>query len=135
VKALLKLKYFPIIMSQRMNCETSKSAFLSISGSLRFVLAWMISALAASAHGQNLLLKTETFDADPGWDGRYNRATDPGAKQIRQNFGFSAATFFGWISGRFLLPPFRRPLCSARPLPAASCGFTTMVLRANEFPV
>jgi hypothetical protein len=36
-------------------------------------------------------LKTETFDADPGWEGRNNRATDPGPRQIVQNFGFDAA--------------------------------------------
>src|SRR5207253_3384259 len=39
-----------------------------------------------------LLLKTETFDADPGWDARNNRATDPGPRQIVQNFGYSASS-------------------------------------------
>jgi hypothetical protein len=52
----------------------------------------MISILAASTRGQALLLKTETFDVDPGWDGRNNRATDPPPRQIVQNFGFSAST-------------------------------------------
>src|SRR5438093_873552 len=51
----------------------------------------MLSAVA-STHGQALLLKTETFDADPGWDGTNNRATDPGPRQIVQNFGFSGAS-------------------------------------------
>ncbi len=41
---------------------------------------------------QSLLLKTETFDTDPGWDGHNNRATDPGPRQIVQNFGFSGST-------------------------------------------
>jgi hypothetical protein len=52
----------------------------------------MISILAASTHGQPLLLKTETFDTDPGWDGRNNRATAPAPRQIVQNFGFSSST-------------------------------------------
>jgi hypothetical protein len=40
-------------------------------------------------HGQNMLLKTETFEAEPSWEGRNNRATDPGPRQIVQNFGFN----------------------------------------------
>jgi hypothetical protein len=52
----------------------------------------MFSALAASTHGQPLLLKTETFDADPGWDGRNNRASDPSPRQIVQDFGFSSSS-------------------------------------------
>ncbi len=52
----------------------------------------MISILAQSTHGQPLLLRTETFDADPGWDGRNNRATDPAPRQIVQNFGFNSSS-------------------------------------------
>src|SRR5439155_6650395 len=66
----------------------SKSHFLSV----RLALACLISALAESTHGQSLLLKTETFDADTGWDGRNNRATDPAPRQIVQNFGFSSSS-------------------------------------------
>src|SRR3989442_7013121 len=67
----------------------SKSDFLSVS--VRLALACMIWSLAESTHGQPLLLRTETFDADPGWDGRNNRATDPAPRQIVQNFGFSSS--------------------------------------------
>src|SRR5437762_13003545 len=70
----------------------SESAFLSASVSVRLALACMIWGLAESTHGQPLLLKTETFDADPGWDGTNNRATDPGPRQIVQNFGFNSST-------------------------------------------
>jgi hypothetical protein len=35
-----------------------------------------------------MLLKTETFDVDPGWDGRNNRATDPVPRQIVQKLRF-----------------------------------------------
>lgn len=59
----------------------------------------MIAALAGSAHGQTLLLKTETFNADPGWEGRNNRATDPGSRTITQNFGFSATSNAGGPAG------------------------------------
>src|SRR5437667_6230735 len=76
----------------KLNRGASKSNFLSLSVSVRLALSCMISALAASTHGQALLLKTETFDADPGWDGRNNRATDPPPRQIVQDFGFSGST-------------------------------------------
>src|SRR2546428_8858679 len=78
--------------SQRMNRGASKSNFLSASVSVRLALACMILAFAESTHGQSLLLKTETFDADPGWDARNNRASDPGPRQIVQNFGFSSSS-------------------------------------------
>src|SRR5256885_16403975 len=71
-----------------MNRGASKSDFLSA----WLAFACMISTLAASTHGQPLLLKTETFDVDPGWDGRNNRATDPSSRQIVQNFGFSSSS-------------------------------------------
>jgi len=52
----------------------------------------MIWTLTGSTHGQQLLLRTDTFDADPGWEGRNNRATDPAPRQIIQNFGFSSSS-------------------------------------------
>jgi hypothetical protein len=52
----------------------------------------MISALAGSTQGQSLLLKSERFDADPVWDGRNNRASDPSPRQIVQDFGFSSSS-------------------------------------------
>ena len=70
----------------------SKSDFLPVSIYLRLALACLISILATSTHGQPLWLKTETFDTDPNWDGRNNRATDPSPRQIVQNFGFSPST-------------------------------------------
>src|SRR5437762_7367814 len=71
-----------------MNRGTSKSDFLSV----WLALSCMILTVAESTHGQPLLLKTETFDTDPGWDGRNNRATDPSPRQIIQNFGFSSSS-------------------------------------------
>jgi hypothetical protein len=52
----------------------------------------MFAPLAHTTLGQQPLLKTETFDTDPGWDGRNNRATQPESRQIVQNFGFDAST-------------------------------------------
>ena len=75
-----------------MNRGASKSDFLSVSVLVRVAVLCMISTLAESTHGQPLLLKTETFDADPGWDGRNNRATDPAPRQIVQNFGFNSSS-------------------------------------------
>src|SRR3989442_9015339 len=82
-----------------MNRGRYKSNCLSLSVSVRLALWGIISALADSTHGQQLLLKTEPFDADPGWDGRNNRATDPTPRQIVQNFGFSSSTNAGGSAG------------------------------------
>ena len=49
-----------------MNRRASKNHFVSVSVSGRLALAYMIWSLAVSTHGEPLLLKTETFDADPG---------------------------------------------------------------------
>jgi len=78
--------------SQTMNLEASKSNFVSVSVLIQLALLCLISIFAQSTHGQLLLLKTETFDADPGWDGRNNRATDPSPRQIVQDFGFSGSS-------------------------------------------
>src|ERR1041384_3792875 len=71
-----------------MNRGASKGNFLSV----RLALSCMISGLAQLIHGQPLLVKTEAFDADPGWAGRNNRATDPAPRQIVQNFGFNSSS-------------------------------------------
>jgi hypothetical protein len=39
-----------------------------------------------------MLFKTETFDDDPGWEGRNNRALNPTPRRIVQNFGFNPST-------------------------------------------
>jgi hypothetical protein len=56
------------------------------------VLPSVLTMLVEPSQGQPLLLKTETFDVDPGWDGHNNRATDPGPRQIVQDFGFSGSS-------------------------------------------
>src|SRR5437016_5872448 len=106
-----------------MNRGASKSDSLSVSVSVRLALACMISTLATSTHGQSLLLKTETFDTDPGWDGRNNRATDPAPRQIVQNFGFSSSSTnaggtAGEIGGR--ITPAGEPAFSGKVITPAS---------------
>jgi hypothetical protein len=55
-------------------------------------IAAFISFAAQSASAQLMLLKNENFDVDPGWDGRNNRAQDPGPRQIVQDFGYSGSS-------------------------------------------
>ena len=112
-----------------MNCGASKSDFLTVS--VRLALACMISTLATSTHGQPLLLKTETFDADPGWDGTNNRATDPGPRQIVQNFGFSAfSTNAGGSAGEiggFITPVRGFTFTPRTALTRKACGLVAIV--------
>src|SRR6185503_20173353 len=62
-----------------MNRGASKSEFRPAWVSVRLALTCIISILAGSTHGQQpLLMRNEKFNVDPGWDGRNNRATDPG---------------------------------------------------------
>src|SRR5690349_924780 len=75
-----------------MNCRASTTNFMALPLTVQLTLACIILTLARSTHGQPLLLKTETFDTDPGWDGRNNRATDPSPRQIVQSFGFNSSS-------------------------------------------
>jgi hypothetical protein len=75
------------------------AALCSLCLCVRLAIACMLLSFAASTHGQPLVLKTETFDVDPGWDGRNNRATDPAPRTIVQNFGFSSTTNAGGPAG------------------------------------
>src|SRR5436190_15245486 len=106
-----------------MNSRPSKTYFISLSASVRFALACTILAFAGSSHGQPLLLKTETFDADPGWDGRNNRATDPAPRQIFQNFGFnSSSTNAGGSAGEIggFITPAGEPAFYGKVIPPTS---------------
>lgn len=50
--------------------------------------------LAGTAHSSRCRGddRIETFDVDPGWEGKNNRTTKIPARMIRQDFGFSAGT-------------------------------------------
>jgi hypothetical protein len=100
-----------------------KRSFSVVSVRLAFACA-IFSALAASTYGgQPWVLKHESFEADPGWEGRNNRATDPGPRTIVQNFGFSASTTnaggsAGEIGG--FITPAGETAFYAKVIPAAS---------------
>src|SRR5581483_12042460 len=54
--------------------------------------ALLLPAFAtAPAQGQ-MVMKTEHFDVNPGWDEHNNRAQNPPPRSITQNFGYSAST-------------------------------------------
>jgi hypothetical protein len=103
-----------------MNRGASQSDFPS--ETVRLALACLISIFAASIQGQPLLLKTETFATDPGWDGRNNRATDPGPRTIVQNFGFSSSTNAGGAAGEIggFITPAGEPAFYGKAIPAMS---------------
>ena len=90
------------------------------------VVANFISILTTQAQGQPLLLKTETFDTDPNWDGRNNRATDPGPRTIVQNFGFSSTTNAGGAVGEIggFITPAGEPAFYGKPIAPASFNET-----------
>jgi hypothetical protein len=69
-----------------------------------------------------MAMKTETFDTNPNWDGRNNRATDPGPRQIVQNFGFSFTTNAGGPVGEIggFITPAGEPAYYAKAITPAS---------------
>jgi hypothetical protein len=58
-----------------------------------------LSSLAGNRALAQMLVKTETFDSDPGWDGHNNRAQTPEPRRIVQNFGYSATSHAGGPAG------------------------------------
>jgi hypothetical protein len=82
-----------------------------------------VAVTASPARGEQMLLMTETFDTNPNWQGRNNRATLPEPRQIVQNFGYSAATSnaggpAGEIGG--FITPAGEPAFYAKTIPARS---------------
>ena len=78
------------------------------------------TAAAAAAAPPPMKLKTEHFDADPGWDGHNNRATTPPPQDVTQNFGYSASTHVaGGANGEIggFITPAIEPAWYAKVLP------------------
>lgn len=68
---------------------------------MRVVAAAVLAALASGSGAParaDERLKTETFDRDPGWDGRNHRPKDPPVK-VTQDFGFSPTSHAGGQAG------------------------------------
>jgi hypothetical protein len=96
---------------------------------LAYVVAlWsMVAMFVDSSRAQTMLFNTETFDVDPGWDGRNNRASDAGPRQIVQNFGFDGSSSnaggpAGEIGG--FITPAGEPAYYGKVIPIKSFGDT-----------
>jgi hypothetical protein len=86
---------------------------LSLSALLFLTLATLASAEE----------RRESFDRDPGWDGRNHRAKTPEPREIRQDFGYSPTRHCGGsapgeIGG--LLTPAAEPAYYAKSIPTAT---------------
>ncbi|HEX6987693.1 MAG TPA: hypothetical protein VF170_20100, partial [Planctomycetaceae bacterium] len=87
---------------------------MSRNGERACVLA-VLCCLATSADAAE---RTERFDADPGWEGRNNRAASP-LRSVRQDFGYSPRTAHaggrpGEIGGH--IAPAAEPAWYAKPI-------------------
>ena len=53
-----------------------------------------ITLFSARAGTPNLVSveRQEAFDGDPDWEGLFNRSTDPGCREVTQDFGYSPST-------------------------------------------
>ena len=58
------------------------------------------------------VMKTESFDRDPGWEGHNNRIVPKKYPTIVQDFGYSTTNFAGKAAGRD-----GRPGLAGRPSP------------------
>ena len=65
-----------------------------------FLPILVVSALAfVAAEPARTILKTETFDRDPGWEGHHNRVVPTKGQPVKQDFGYSATHFAGKAAG------------------------------------
>src|SRR5436190_20203826 len=70
--------------------------------SIQFPLAVALisaAAMAASRHAPKRVLKSESFDRDPGWDARGNRVVPKSYPTVVQDFGYSTTQFAGRAAG------------------------------------
>ncbi|MBI3722065.1 MAG: hypothetical protein HY248_05880 [Fimbriimonas ginsengisoli] len=61
-------------------------------------------ALTAAEPQPKTILKTETFDRDPGWEGHNNRITPKRVFMVKQDFGYSTTHFAGLSAGESAPP-------------------------------
>jgi hypothetical protein len=71
-----------------------------------WLYALILPAVVASAiepacaeDGSNVVMKTELFDRDPGWEGHNNRIVPKKVLMVKQDFGYSATHFAGAAQG------------------------------------
>ncbi|HJS08211.1 MAG TPA: hypothetical protein VJ809_11145 [Pirellulales bacterium] len=88
---------------------------------IRFLAVVSFAILLAASTGAEE--RTQSFDRDPGWDGRNNRAKTPEPREVRQDFGYSATKHLdggarGAIGG--YLTPAAETAYYAKRIPAAT---------------
>src|SRR5688572_17741477 len=66
----------------------------AILSGMKYVCTPLAAAVVLLAPFAFAELKTEHFDADPGWEGRHNRIIHKEYPTITQNFGYNASTNF-----------------------------------------
>ncbi|MCX6910303.1 MAG: hypothetical protein NTY01_19980 [Verrucomicrobia bacterium] len=59
----------------------------------------LVAGMLWAEDGRMSLLKTETFDRDPGWEAHNNRITPKKVLMVKQDFGHSATQFAGKAAG------------------------------------
>lgn len=69
------------------------------STSLRLAASFVALGTAVSASASQPALKSESFDRDPGWEGRNNRIVPEKPFKVRQDFGYSTTSFAGKARG------------------------------------
>ena len=82
--------------------------------------ALLLFVVAATVRAEE---RHESFDRDPGWDGRNNRATTPPPQKVRQDFGHSTTQHCGGsVPGEIggLLTPAAEPAYYAKRIPTAT---------------
>jgi hypothetical protein len=84
---------------------------------MRRLILWLLLAFANGAGSAWAEERTETFDRDPGWDGRNHRSAVP--RKIRQDFGYSATAHAGGKAGEIggFITPAAEPAYYAKKLP------------------
>jgi hypothetical protein len=113
---------------------------------VRSTHGWQVAALAVLAGclagGAGGGERVERFDADPGWDGHNNRATEPAKRSVRQDFGYSRTAHAGGKLGEVggFITPAAEPAYYARKIdrktfhdPLTASG--RLICKGREFHV
>ncbi len=82
------------------------------------LLAILILSVGALRADEAVNTRTETFDRDPDWDGRNNRATTPEPMKIVHDFGYSPTGHAGGKAGEVggFFTPSAEPACYGKVL-------------------
>ncbi|HZP80530.1 MAG TPA: hypothetical protein VFB21_02725 [Chthonomonadaceae bacterium] len=105
-------------------------------------LALLAVLIIGSVAGIAAEERHESFDRDPHWDGHNNRAATPGARSVRQDFGYSRTAHAGGAVGEIggFITPDALPAYYAKKIPARTFQDTlsasgTLACTGREFNV